>query len=83
MRCISRWIVALAACSICAAAAFAQDGGTLGKIKDKKTIILGVRDASSPFSFLDEKQVADPAPEYESAYAHEQHTHKIRSPPER
>ena len=56
MHCISRLIIAVAVAAMCSAAALAQDSGTLRKIKDKKAIVLGVRDASSPFSFLDEKQ---------------------------
>ena len=56
MRCISQWILAVAVGAMCATAAIAQDSGTLRKIKDKKTITLGVREASSPLSFLDEKQ---------------------------
>ncbi|MFZ6687921.1 amino acid ABC transporter substrate-binding protein [Undibacterium sp. SXout11W] len=34
----------------------AQETGTLKKIKDSGTIILGVRDSSIPFSYLDDKQ---------------------------
>src|SRR5579859_3731107 len=41
-----------------AAPAFAQDGGTLAKIRGSGAITLGVRDASIPFSFLDDKQQA-------------------------
>ncbi|MFZ6863314.1 transporter substrate-binding domain-containing protein [Undibacterium sp. Ji67W] len=36
--------------------AHAQETGTLKKIKDSGTIILGVRDSSIPFSYLDDKQ---------------------------
>ncbi len=36
--------------------AFAQDAGTLKKIKDTGTITIGFRDASIPFSYLDENQ---------------------------
>ncbi len=36
--------------------AFAQDAGTLKKIKDSGTITIGFRDASIPFSYLDENQ---------------------------
>ena len=57
---------AMAVC-ICAGAfvtvAFGQEAagagqltGTLKKIKDSKTIIIGYRDASIPFSYLDDKQ---------------------------
>jgi glutamate/aspartate transport system substrate-binding protein len=56
MRHISKLILTVAACTLCAAPAVAQDSGTLKKIKDSKTITLGVREASSPFSFLDDKQ---------------------------
>ena len=59
MHCISRWILAVAACAICAmvaAPALAQDSVTLKRIKDKKTIVLGVREASVPFSYLDDKK---------------------------
>ena len=50
-----RFGIVLAAFLI-AAPAIAQDSGTLKKIKDKNTITLGVREASNPFSFLDDKQ---------------------------
>jgi glutamate/aspartate transport system substrate-binding protein len=40
------------------AVASAQDSGTLKKIKDSGAITLGVRDASIPFSFLDDQQNA-------------------------
>jgi len=40
------------------AVAGAQDSGTLKKIKDSGAITLGVRDASIPFSFLDDQQNA-------------------------
>jgi len=40
------------------AVAGAQDAGTLKKIKDSGAITLGVRDASIPFSFLDDQQNA-------------------------
>ncbi len=56
MRCIFRLLLTVAVCALCAAAGHAQDTGTLKKIKDKKTIVLGVSEASSPFSFLDDKQ---------------------------
>jgi len=36
--------------------AFAQDGGTLKKIKDTGTITIGHRDASIPFSYYDDQQ---------------------------
>lgn len=53
---MKRWILAIAMAA--AAPAFAQDGGTLAKIRDSGAITLGVRDASIPFSFLDDKQEA-------------------------
>jgi glutamate/aspartate transport system substrate-binding protein len=53
---ISHWILAVFVCALCAIPAIAQDSATLKKIKDKKTIVLGVREASHPFSYLDEKQ---------------------------
>src|SRR5258708_787586 len=50
----------LALCLATAASiAMAQaPAGTLGKIKETGAIVLGVRDASIPFSFLDENQAA-------------------------
>ena len=52
------WI--LAACmALAAGAAGAQEaGGTLAKVRDSGAIVLGVRDASIPFSFLDDSQNA-------------------------
>ena len=49
---------ALACLLATAASAAAQPAGTLQKIRDANTITLGVRDASIPFSFLDDKQEA-------------------------
>jgi glutamate/aspartate transport system substrate-binding protein len=46
----------LAGAGFIAAAAQAQESGTLKKIKDTGTITLGVRDSSIPFSYLDDKQ---------------------------
>ncbi len=46
----------LAALMLVAAPAFAQDTGTLKKIKDTGTITIGYREASIPFSYLDENQ---------------------------
>jgi len=40
------------------ATAQAQDSGTLKKIKDSGVLVLGVRDTSIPFSYLDDKQQA-------------------------
>ena len=54
MRRISRLMLAIAACAIGAAPAFAQD--TLKKIKDSGAITIGHRDASIPFSYYDDKQ---------------------------
>lgn len=38
------------------AASFAQDGGTLAKIKESGEIVIGHRESSVPFSYLDENQ---------------------------
>ena len=51
-----RLISVLAAAAAFAAPAFAQDGGTLKKIRDTNSITIGHRDASIPFSYLDDKQ---------------------------
>jgi glutamate/aspartate transport system substrate-binding protein len=51
---ISRLMLAIAACAISAAPAFAQD--TLKKIKDSGALTIGHRDASIPFSYYDDKQ---------------------------
>jgi glutamate/aspartate transport system substrate-binding protein len=56
MRTISKLILILAACTMCTTPAAAQDSGTLKKIKDSGALTLGVREASSPFSFRDDKQ---------------------------
>ena len=56
MRCVSKLMLTLAACVLCAGPAAAQDSGTLKKIKDSGTITFGVRDGASPFSFLDDKR---------------------------
>ena len=52
---ISKPLLALIACMLCAAPAIAQDG-TLKKIKDNGYITVGHRDASIPFSYYDDKQ---------------------------
>lgn len=52
----SKMIAVLIGAGLVAAAAQAQEGGTLKKIKDSGTITLGVRDSSIPFSYLDDKQ---------------------------
>lgn len=50
-------LAALAAFSILATSgAIAQDSGTLKKVRASGAIVLGVRDTSIPFSFLDDKQ---------------------------
>jgi glutamate/aspartate transport system substrate-binding protein len=52
-----RLVAAGLACSFALTPAFAQDlGPTLTKIRDSKTISLGHRESSIPFSFYDEKQ---------------------------
>ena len=54
---ISKLTAGLFASSLLAVPAFAQDlTGTLKKVKDSGTITIGHRDASIPFSYLDEKQ---------------------------
>jgi glutamate/aspartate transport system substrate-binding protein len=55
MNRISKLLLALGACALCAAPAFAQDG-TLKKIKDSGVITIGNRDASIPFSYYDDQQ---------------------------
>ena len=42
--------------ALLAVPAFAQESGTLKKIKDSGGITLGIREASDPLSYLDEKQ---------------------------
>ena len=49
-------IAATLATSFGAASAFAQDSGTLKKIKDSGVISLGHRESSIPFSYYDDKQ---------------------------
>ena len=46
----------VASLSLAAAPAVAQEGGTLKKIKDTKTISLGHRESSIPFSYYDNQQ---------------------------
>ncbi len=53
MLTISAWILAAAVGALWAAPAGAQESGTLRKITDKKVITLGVREAATPFSYLD------------------------------
>jgi glutamate/aspartate transport system substrate-binding protein len=49
-------LIAGAALTTITGAAIAQDGGTLKKIRDTGVIKIGNRDASIPFSYLDDKQ---------------------------
>src|SRR3972149_6982972 len=51
---IAKFLLTLAACAICVGPAVAQD--TLKKIKDTGVVKIGHRDASIPFSYLDDKQ---------------------------
>ena len=54
-----RGLIALSVAAALAAPAAAQElTGTLKKIKDSGTIVLGHRDASIPFSYFDDKQSA-------------------------
>lgn len=52
----SSTLVAAMALAFSAGSSFAQDTGTLGKIKSSGSITVGHRDASIPFSYLDDKQ---------------------------
>ncbi len=52
------WIAALCTAMAIPAARAQAPGGTLGKIRERGEIVLGVRDASIPFSFLDGQQNA-------------------------
>ena len=56
MKRITRLVTALIAGMAFTGAAVAQDGGTLKKIRDTGVIKIGHRDASIPFSYLDDKQ---------------------------
>ena len=57
MNRISKLLLTVAACAICAAPVAAQElTGTLKKIKDTGVVKIGHRDASIPFSYLDDKQ---------------------------
>ena len=57
MHRISKLFLALVACAVCAAPAAAQElTGTLKKIKDTGVVKIGHREASSPFSYQDDKQ---------------------------
>ena len=55
MRTRSAWIVAAFVALTAAFPAGAQDSATLKKIKDRKSIVLGVREAADPFSYVDAK----------------------------
>jgi len=52
----SRLPFALALLAFAAAPVLAQDSGTLKKIKDSGSITIGFRDASIPFSYLNDQQ---------------------------
>ena len=52
----SKLSLALALLAFAAAPVLAQDSGTLKKIKDTGTITIGYRDASIPFSYLNDQQ---------------------------
>ena len=56
MRSIPVCTFAAAMAVVCAMPAVAQDSVTLKRIAEKKTIVLGVREGSNPFSYLDAKQ---------------------------
>ena len=49
-------LFAFAAAAVFCTASFAQESGTLKKIKDSQSITLGVRDSSIPFTYLDGNQ---------------------------
>lgn len=52
----AKFISVLVGATLVAGMTQAQTSGTLKKIKDNGTIVLGVRDSSIPFSYLDDKQ---------------------------
>jgi glutamate/aspartate transport system substrate-binding protein len=56
MKRITHLLTALIAGAAFTGAALAQDGGTLKKIRDTGVIKIGHRDASIPFSYLDDDQ---------------------------
>src|SRR3990170_885865 len=57
MNRITKLLVIVAACAVCAAPVAAQElTGTLKKIKDTGVVKIGHRDASIPFSYLNDKQ---------------------------
>src|SRR3954469_2095641 len=49
-------LILVAAATLLAGPAIAQDSGTLKKIKDTGAITLGHRDSSIPFSYYDDRQ---------------------------
>jgi len=49
---MTRLLAALVLTMLMAAPALAQDAGTLKKIKDRKTIVLGYPESSAPFAFV-------------------------------
>jgi len=53
---IKKAALVLAALGVLATSAYAQDAGTLKKIKDTGVISLGHRESSIPFSYYDDKQ---------------------------
>lgn len=54
---MQKLVAAVVACSFVTAPAFAEElAGTLKKIKDSNTLVLGHRESSIPFSYLDDKQ---------------------------
>src|SRR6476619_3111481 len=53
---IKKAALTLAALGFLATGAYAQDAGTLKKIKDSGVISLGHRESSIPFSYYDDKQ---------------------------
>ena len=56
MKRFTQLLVAAFASGALTATALAQDGGTLKKIRDTGVIKIGHRDASIPFSYLDDNQ---------------------------
>ena len=57
MNRISKLLLTVAACAICATPVAAQElTGTLKKIKDTGVVKIGNRETSIPFSYLDDKQ---------------------------
>ena len=57
MNRIAKLLLTVAACALCTAPVAAQElTGTLKKIKDTGVVKIGHRDASIPFSYLDDKQ---------------------------